>query len=108
MTTSLRRAPFPVVAAPLGMTLGGGCETMLYADAVQADAELATGLVKLKVGLMPPAGGTTAMLARATMVGGNRAGGAVRCGARGVRFDRLREGGRIGAGSPAARIFARR
>ena len=65
MTTSLRRAPFPVVAAPFGMTLGGGCETMLYADAVQADAELATGLVELKVGLMPSAGGTTEMLARA-------------------------------------------
>ena len=65
MTTSLRWAPFPVVAAPFGMTLGGGCETMLYADAVQADAELATGLVELKVGLMPAAGGTTEMLARA-------------------------------------------
>ena len=47
------------------MTLGGGCETMLYSDAVQADAELATGLVELKVGLMPSAGGTTEMLARA-------------------------------------------
>ena len=65
MTTSLRGAPFPVVAAPFGMTLGGGCETMLYSDAVQADAELATGLVELKVGLMPSAGGTTEMLARA-------------------------------------------
>lgn len=65
MTTSLRRAPFPVVAAPFGMTLGGGCETMLYSDAVQADSELATGLVELKVGLMPSAGGTTEMLARA-------------------------------------------
>jgi 3-hydroxyacyl-CoA dehydrogenase len=65
MTTSLRRAPFPVVAAPFNMTLGGGCEMMLYSDAVQADAELATGLVELKVGLMPSAGGTTEMLARA-------------------------------------------
>ncbi len=65
MTTSLRAAPFPVVAAPFGMTLGGGCETMLYSDVVQADAELSTGLVELKVGLMPSAGGTTEMLARA-------------------------------------------
>ncbi len=65
MTTSLRAAPFPVVAAPFQMTLGGGCEMMLYSDAVQADAELATGLVELKVGLMPSAGGTTEMLARA-------------------------------------------
>ena len=70
MTTSLRRAPFPVVAAPFGMTLGGGCETMLYSDAVQANAELATGLVELKVGLMPSAGGTTEMLARANAAGG--------------------------------------
>ena len=65
MTTRVRAAPFPVVAAPFGMTLGGGCETMLYSDAVQADAELSTGLVELKVGLMPSAGGTTEMLARA-------------------------------------------
>ena len=64
-TTSLRAAPFPVVCAPFGMTLGGGCEIMLYSDAVQADAELTTGLVELKVGLMPSAGGTTEMLARA-------------------------------------------
>ena len=56
---------FPVVAAPFGMTLGGGCETMLYSDAVQAHAELTTGLVEFNVGLMPSAGGTTEMLARA-------------------------------------------
>ena len=65
MTTSLRSAPFPVVCAPFGMTLGGGCEIMLYSDLVQADSELTTGLVELKVGLMPSAGGTTEMLARA-------------------------------------------
>ena len=68
-TTSLRAAPFPVVCAPFGMTLGGGCEIMLYSDAVQADAELTTGLVELAVGLMPSAGGTTEMLARATSQG---------------------------------------
>ncbi|MBV9128603.1 MAG: enoyl-CoA hydratase/isomerase family protein, partial [Verrucomicrobia bacterium] len=64
MTTGLRAAPFPVVCAPFGMTLGGGCETMLYSDHVQTDAELTTGLVELNVGLMPSAGGTTEMLAR--------------------------------------------
>lgn len=64
MTTSLRAAPFPVVCAPFGMTLGGGCETMLYSDAVQAGAELTTGLVELRVGLMPSAGGTTEMFCR--------------------------------------------
>ena len=64
MTTSLRAMPFPVVAAPFNMTLGGGCEMMLHSDAVQADAELATGLVELKVGLFPSAGGTTEMLTR--------------------------------------------
>lgn len=64
MTTSLRAAPFPVVCAPFRMTLGGGCETMLYSDAVQAGAELTTGLVELRVGLMPSAGGTTEMFCR--------------------------------------------
>src|SRR5690606_37050710 len=39
MTTGLRRAPFPVVAAPFGLTLAGGAEVVLHADQVQAHAE---------------------------------------------------------------------
>ncbi len=50
-------APFPVVAAPYGMTLGGGCETCLGADRIVAHAELYMGLVEIGVGLLPAGGG---------------------------------------------------
>ncbi len=104
MTTSLRRAPFPVVAAPFGMTLGGGCETMLYSDAVQADAELATGLVELKVGLMPSAGGTTEMLARANAKAGVQgAGEAAFMAVRSV-FDLITSGQVTGSALEARRL----
>jgi len=63
-TQSVRYAPFPVVVAPHGMTLGGGCELMLHADAVQAHAELYTGLVEAGVGLLPGGGGTKELLFR--------------------------------------------
>ena len=52
-----RYAPFPVVAAPYGMTLGGGCETCLGADRIVAHAELYMGLVEIGVGLLPAGGG---------------------------------------------------
>jgi len=47
----------PVVAAPYGMTLGGGCEVCLGADRMVAHAELYMGLVEIGVGLLPAAGG---------------------------------------------------
>lgn len=50
-------APFPVVAAPYGMTLGGGCEVCLAADKIVAHAELYMGLVEMGVGLLPAGGG---------------------------------------------------
>ena len=53
----LKYAPFPVVVAPAGMALGGGCEILLHADAVQAHAELYAGLVECGVGLIPGWGG---------------------------------------------------
>ncbi len=62
----IRQSPFPVVAAPFGLTLGGGCEFSLYADAVQAHAELYMGLVEVGVGLIPAGGGTTELLFRFT------------------------------------------
>ena len=61
---ALKYAPFPVVAAPAGMALGGGCEIILHADAVQAHAETYIGLVECGVGLIPGWGGCGEMLAR--------------------------------------------
>jgi 3-hydroxyacyl-CoA dehydrogenase len=62
----LRAAPFPVVAAPFGLTLGGGCEFSLHSDRVQAHAELYMGLVEVGVGLLPAGGGTKELLFRFT------------------------------------------
>lgn len=62
---ALRYAPFPVVAAPFGMTLGGGAEFVLYSDKVVAHHELYMGLVEVGVGLIPAGGGTTELLRRA-------------------------------------------
>ncbi|HYG86064.1 MAG TPA: enoyl-CoA hydratase/isomerase family protein, partial [Azospirillum sp.] len=61
---ALKYAPFPVVAAPSGLALGGGCEILLHADHVQAHAETYMGLVEVGVGLLPAWGGCTEMLAR--------------------------------------------
>ncbi len=62
---ALKYAPFPVVAAPAGMALGGGCEILLHSDAIQAHAETYAGLVEAGVGLLPGWGGCKEMLARA-------------------------------------------
>jgi 3-hydroxyacyl-CoA dehydrogenase len=60
----LKYAPFPVVGAPAGLAVGGGCEILLHCDAVQAHAELYTGLVECGVGLIPGWGGNGEMLDR--------------------------------------------
>lgn len=65
-TMRLRYSSIPVVVAPHGMTLGGGCEMCLHADAVQAAAESYIGLVELGVGLIPGGGGTKEMALRAS------------------------------------------
>ncbi|WBO22988.1 3-hydroxyacyl-CoA dehydrogenase/enoyl-CoA hydratase family protein [Sphingomonas abietis] len=62
---ALKYAPFPVVAAPAGLALGGGCEICLNADAIQAHAETYIGLVECGVGLVPGWGGNGEMLDRA-------------------------------------------
>jgi 3-hydroxyacyl-CoA dehydrogenase len=62
---ALEYAPFPVVGAPSGMALGGGCEILLHCDAVQAHAELYMGLVEAGVGVIPGWGGCKEMLLRA-------------------------------------------
>ncbi len=61
---ALKYAPFPVVGAPSGMALGGGCEILLHCDAVQAHAETYTGLVEVGVGIIPGWGGCKEMLQR--------------------------------------------
>ena len=62
---ALRYADVPVVVAPAGLALGGGCEIVLHGDRVQAAAESYIGLVEVGVGLIPAAGGTKEMTARA-------------------------------------------
>ncbi|MDT8445146.1 MAG: enoyl-CoA hydratase-related protein, partial [Desulfuromonadales bacterium] len=64
-TMAIKYAKVPVVAAPFGMTLGGGCEFSLHADAINAYAETYMGLVEIGVGLLPAGGGTKEMCLRA-------------------------------------------
>ncbi|WP_340588017.1 3-hydroxyacyl-CoA dehydrogenase/enoyl-CoA hydratase family protein [Erythrobacter alti] len=61
---ALKYAPFPVVSAPFGLALGGGCEILLHSDAIQAHAETYTGLVETGVGIIPGWGGCNEMLSR--------------------------------------------
>ncbi len=63
-TMAVKYAKVPVVAAPFGMTLGGGCEFSLHADAINAYAETYMGLVEIGVGLLPAGGGTKEMCLR--------------------------------------------
>jgi 3-hydroxyacyl-CoA dehydrogenase len=65
MTQAIKFSPKPVVAAPFGLTLGGGTEISLHAAALQPHAELYVGLVEVGVGLLPGAGGCKEMLLRA-------------------------------------------
>jgi 3-hydroxyacyl-CoA dehydrogenase len=61
-----RYSAIPVVTAPHGLSLGGGCEINLHADAVQAAAETYIGLVEMGVGLIPGGGGTKELTLRAS------------------------------------------
>jgi 3-hydroxyacyl-CoA dehydrogenase len=63
---ALKYAPFPVVGAPSGMALGGGCEILLHCDALQAHAETYVGLVEVGVGVIPGWGGCKELLTRWT------------------------------------------
>ena len=62
---AIKYAPGPVVAAPQGMALGGGCEISLHSARIHATAEMYMGLVETGVGLIPGGGGTKEMLIRA-------------------------------------------
>jgi 3-hydroxyacyl-CoA dehydrogenase len=65
MTQAIKFSPKPVVIAPFGLALGGGCEVSLHAAARQPHAELYMGLVEVGVGLLPAGGGCKEMLLRA-------------------------------------------
>ena len=60
----VRYSSIPVVVAPHGLSLGGGCEMTLHADRVQAAAETYLGLVEVGVGVIPGGGGTKEMALR--------------------------------------------
>jgi len=65
MTQAIKFSKKPVVVAPFGMTLGGGCEITLHGAARQPHAELYCGLVEVGVGLLPGGGGCKEMTLRA-------------------------------------------
>jgi 3-hydroxyacyl-CoA dehydrogenase len=64
MNMRMRYSPKPIVVAPAGLTLGGGCEITMHASRVVASAETYIGLVELGVGLIPAGAGTKEMLRR--------------------------------------------
>jgi 3-hydroxyacyl-CoA dehydrogenase len=67
---AIKYARKPVVVAPQGMALGGGCEVALHGARIQAAAESYMGLVEAGVGLIPGGGGTKEMLIRANELAG--------------------------------------
>jgi 3-hydroxyacyl-CoA dehydrogenase len=62
LVQAFRFAPKPVVAAPFGLALGGGCEVSMAGDAIRAAAETYIGLVEVGVGLIPAGGGCKNLL----------------------------------------------
>src|SRR2546430_15345656 len=65
VTLAIKHAPKPVVVAPQGLALGGGCEIALHGTRTHAAAEAYMGLVETGVGLIPGGGGTKEMMIRA-------------------------------------------
>ena len=64
-TLEIKHSPKPVVVAPQGLALGGGCEVVLHGTRIHAAAEAYMGLVEVGVGLIPAGGGTKEMIIRA-------------------------------------------
>ena len=90
-TQALRFADVPVIVAPAGLTLGGGCEITLHGDRAQAAAESYIGLVEVGVGLIPGGGGTKEMIARAVGWPARQSAGSAAVRAACLRDDRFRE-----------------
>ena len=89
---ALKYADVPVVVAPAGLALGGGCEIVLHADRVQAAAETYIGLVEVGVGLIPAGGGTKEMLIAARSRPPRRRADLLPYVQRGVRDHGVRQG----------------
>src|SRR2546429_5550912 len=60
----LKYSPIPVVAAPAGRALGGGCEIIMHSNYARAHADSYIGLVEVGVGLVPAGGGCKELLLR--------------------------------------------
>ena len=107
-TQALRYADVPVVVAPAGLAIGGGCEIALHGDRVQAAAESYIGLVEAGVGLIPAGGGVKEMLARSVdrAAGRQRRPPALRPAS--IRNDRVREGVHQRGGCPSSWLPRRR
>jgi 3-hydroxyacyl-CoA dehydrogenase len=84
MTQAIKFSPKPVVIAPFGLALGGGCEVSLHAAALQPHAELYIGLVEIGVGLLPGGGGCKEMTLRAV-----DSAGSIRPGGRGESVEMM-------------------
>lgn len=65
VTTGVRTCPFPIVAAPFNLTVGGALELSMYCDRIQAHAEVRAFLPEAAVGILPDLGGTSELYARA-------------------------------------------
>ncbi|MFB0920455.1 MAG: enoyl-CoA hydratase-related protein, partial [Oscillospiraceae bacterium] len=63
-TEAIKYSKKPIVAAPFGQTLGGGCEVMMHCPNAVAFSETYSGLVEVGVGLIPAGGGTTELTRR--------------------------------------------
>ena len=64
MNMRMRYSPKPIVVAPAGLALGGGCEVTMHASRVVASSETYIGLVELGAGVIPAGGGTKEMMRR--------------------------------------------
>jgi 3-hydroxyacyl-CoA dehydrogenase len=84
----LKYSPIPIVAAPSGRALGGGCEIVMHASHVRAHAELYIGMVEVGLGLIPAGGGCKEMLVR-----------------QGATFEMQKAGRTGGPFTPARRAF---
>jgi 3-hydroxyacyl-CoA dehydrogenase len=73
---ALKLAPIPVIAAPSGLSLGGGFEVVLHSDKVVFHANSVTGLVESLVGVVPGGGGVKEMLYRWAEIKGDTTKGA--------------------------------